>query len=150
MNKILVGLDGSTRSPHVLDTAVDLAQRTGATVYLYRAVGLPSELPVIALSMSPGDTSALLQRLAEQYLHELEHAVPNVLRGGASVSLAIPWQGICEAARRVRADLIVIGSHGYGGLDRLLGTTAAKVVNHAPVSVLVVKEAAVADQDREG
>jgi universal stress protein F len=150
MKKILVGLDGSPRSPHVLDTAVDLAQLTGATVYLYRAVGLPSELPVIALSMSPGDTSALLQRLAKEQLNDLEHSVPNALRGGASASLAIPWQGICEAARRVGADLIVIGSHGYGGLDRLLGTTAAKVVNHAPVSVLVVKEAAVADQDREG
>jgi len=150
MNKILVGLDGSARSPHVLDTAVDLAQRTGATVYLYRAVGLPSELPVIALSMSPGDTSALLQRLAKEDLDDLEHSVPNALRGGASVSLAIPWQGICEAARRVRADLIVIGSHGYGGLDRLLGTTAAKVVNHAPVSVLVVKETREADQDGNG
>ena len=66
------------------------------------------------------------------------------------MSLAIPWQGICEAARRVGADLIVIGSHGYGGLDRLLGTTAAKVVNHARVSVMVVKEATVADQDRVG
>ena len=150
MNKILVGLDGSARAPHVLDTAVDLAQLTGATVYLYRAVGLPSELPAIALSMSPGETSALLQRLAQQHLHDLEHSVPNVRRGGTSVSLAIPWQGICEAARRVGADLIVIGSHGYGGLDRLLGTTAAKVVNHARVSVMVVKEAAVADQDRVG
>ena len=37
------------------------------------------------------------------------------------------------------ADLVVIGSHGYGGLDRLLGTTAAKVANRAPCSVLVVR-----------
>jgi nucleotide-binding universal stress UspA family protein len=35
--------------------------------------------------------------------------------------------------------LIVIGSHGYGGLDRVLGTTAARVVNHALCSVLVVR-----------
>jgi nucleotide-binding universal stress UspA family protein len=38
-------------------------------------------------------------------------------------------------------DLIVIGSHGYDALDRLLGTTAAKVVNHADRSVLVVRAA---------
>jgi nucleotide-binding universal stress UspA family protein len=43
-------------------------------------------------------------------------------------------------ARSVEADLIVIGSHGYAGFDRLLGTTAAKVVNHAHCSVLVVRE----------
>jgi len=35
----------------------------------------------------------------------------------------------------------VIGSHGYGGLDRLLGTTAARVVNHADRNVLIVRNA---------
>ena len=40
-----------------------------------------------------------------------------------------------------RYDLIVIGSHGYSGIDRLIGTTAAKVVNHAKQSVLVVRAA---------
>ena len=38
------------------------------------------------------------------------------------------------------ADCIVIGSHGYSGFDRILGTNAAKVVNHAECSVLVVRE----------
>ena len=33
----------------------------------------------------------------------------------------------------------VIGSHGYDTMDKLIGTTAAKVVNHAEVSVLVVR-----------
>ncbi len=45
--------------------------------------------------------------------------------------LATPWQGLCTIAEGCEADLIVIGSHGYGGLDRVLGTTAARVVNHA-------------------
>ncbi len=52
---------------------------------------------------------------------------------------AAPWDGICRAAREHDADMIVIGSHGYGALDRLLGTTAAKVVNHADRNVLVVR-----------
>lgn len=34
---------------------------------------------------------------------------------------------------------IVIGSHGHGGIDRVLGTTAAKLVNHADRNVLVVR-----------
>jgi nucleotide-binding universal stress UspA family protein len=49
--------------------------------------------------------------------------------------------GHLRPARAIGADLIVIGSHGYGGLDRVLGTTAARVVNHADRSVLVVRNA---------
>jgi nucleotide-binding universal stress UspA family protein len=55
------------------------------------------------------------------------------------VDLGTPWRQILEAAKAEGVDLIVIGSHGYGGLDRLLGTTAAKVVNHAECSVLVIR-----------
>jgi nucleotide-binding universal stress UspA family protein len=46
---------------------------------------------------------------------------------------------VCGAAKALDADLIVVGSHGYGTVDRLLGTTAAKIVNHAECSVLVVR-----------
>jgi universal stress protein F len=139
MERILVGLDGSERAPHVLAAAVDLARRTGARLFLYRAVSLPGELPTIAFSMAPAEIAELLQRLAREDLEVLARAVPAELFGGASVSLAIPWQGVCEAAHRERVALIIIGSHGYGGLDRLLGTTAAKIVNHSETSVLVVK-----------
>ena len=52
----------------------------------------------------------------------------------------VAWDAICTAAKEVDADLIVIGSHGYGVIDRLLGTTAAKVVNHADRSVYVVHD----------
>ena len=50
-----------------------------------------------------------------------------------------PWSAICAAAREHDADLIVLGAHGYDAVDHILGTTAAKVVNHADRSVLVVK-----------
>ena len=52
---------------------------------------------------------------------------------------ATAWDGICHAARELDVDLIVIGSHGYGAIDRVIGTTAAKVVNHADRNVLVVR-----------
>jgi nucleotide-binding universal stress UspA family protein len=140
MERILVALDGSPRARRVLDAAADLARRLGARLFLYRAVALPNELPAIALSMSPGEVAGLLQRLAREELQKLAAALPPALVGGTRVSLAIPWQGVCEAARLDHAELVVIGSHGYGGLDRLLGTTAAKIVNHAQVPVLVIKE----------
>jgi nucleotide-binding universal stress UspA family protein len=42
-------------------------------------------------------------------------------------------------AERLDAALVIIGSHGYGGLDRVIGTTAARVVNHADRTVVVVR-----------
>jgi nucleotide-binding universal stress UspA family protein len=139
MERILVGLDGSPRSPMVIAAAADLARRVGAKLYLYRAVALPRELPAIALSMAPGEVAGMMERMAKEELEALAKTVPAELVADVRVSLAVPWQGVCEAAHAARADLIVVGSHGYGGLDRVLGTTAAKIVNHAEVSVLVVK-----------
>jgi nucleotide-binding universal stress UspA family protein len=56
------------------------------------------------------------------------------------VAVGTPWQAICEMAKTENVDLIMVGSHGYQGLDRLIGTTAAKIVNHADRSVLVVRD----------
>jgi nucleotide-binding universal stress UspA family protein len=139
MERILVALDGSPRAAKVLTAAVDLARRLGAKLTLYRAVGIPAELPALALSVAPAELSELLIRLAREQLEGMAAEVPAAQLAGIRVSLAVPWQGVCEAAHIERADLIVVGSHGYGGLDRLLGTTAAKVVNHAEQSVLVIK-----------
>src|SRR6266545_4191510 len=131
MQRILVALDGSPRAPQVLAAAVDLAQRTGAKLTLYRAVAVPNELPAVALSMSPGDVAVLLEKMARESLQEMARATPVGIVVNVDVTWAVPWQGVCEAAQRAKAEIIVIGSHGYGGLDRLLGTTAAKIVNHS-------------------
>jgi nucleotide-binding universal stress UspA family protein len=51
-----------------------------------------------------------------------------------------PREGIVHAAETERADLVVVGSHGRTGLQKLLiGSVAAHVVTHAPCSVVVVK-----------
>lgn len=65
--------------------------------------------------------------------------VPPEIRGGTRLAIGSPWEAICQTAGSLGADLVVVGSHGYGGVDRVLGTTAAKVVNHCACSVLVVK-----------
>ena len=62
---------------------------------------------------------------------------------------ADPKRAIVEAAREWPADLIVLGSHGRRGLDRLfLGSVAESVVRHAPCSVSIVRTP-IADVERE-
>jgi universal stress protein F len=142
MNKMLVCLDGSTKQAEVLSAALGLARKCGARLLLFRSVGVPVEIPQAAYSMKVEDVPAMLQQEAEAALAELAKSVPPELYAGSRVSVGVPWPAIERAASEENVDLIVIGSHGYHGLDRVLGTTAAKVVNHADRSVLVVRDAA--------
>jgi nucleotide-binding universal stress UspA family protein len=139
MEKMLVGLDGSPRAAGVLTAALALARASGAKLHLFRGVGLPPDVPAAAWSVPPGELEVVLEREALEALEAIAGNMPPYLLGGVSVALGVPWQAICEAGRRENVDLIVVGSHGYGVLDRVLGTTAAKVVNHADRSVRVVR-----------
>jgi len=139
MDRIVVGLDASSRAPDVLEAARELALRTGGKLILFRAVGVPHEIPVEAYSMTPAQLAEMLERAAKEYLDAVAAGLPAGTVVETVTHIGTPWQGLCNAADQHRADLIVIGSHGYSGLDRVIGTTAAKVVNHAKQSVLVVR-----------
>ena len=65
--------------------------------------------------------------------------MPRDFLDGIYTHVGSPWDGICRTAIEQDADPIVLGSRGYGTLERLLGTTAAKVVNHADRPVMVVR-----------
>lgn len=140
MKRILVGLDGSPRAPGVLAAAVAIGRAQGARVVLLRAVGLPKDVPQDFWKTTEEPLLDLLKRRAKDYLLEQVAKVPVEVFGGVEVAVGVPWQAVCEMARTLEAELVVIGSHGYFGFDRLLGTTAGKVVNHAHCSVLVVRE----------
>lgn len=137
--RIIVGLDGSPRQEGVLAAAIEQARCRAAKLLLVRAVSIPAELPTAALKLAPNEVGPILLENAKKDLDWLARAVPKELLSGVQVLLGTPWHTLCDLARENGAPLLVIGSHGYGGLDRLLGTTAARVVNHATCSVLVVR-----------
>jgi universal stress protein F len=139
MKRILVGLDSSQRARVVLDAAIDLARRTGAKLRLFRAVGLPPEMPSTMWAMPPNQMLETLLAASRRELDEYAATVPPELLDGATTHIGVAWDAICAAARELDVDLVVIGSHGYSVLDRIIGTTAAKVVNHTDRSVLVVR-----------
>jgi nucleotide-binding universal stress UspA family protein len=140
MGPYLVALDSSPRAPAVLTAAIRLAAATSTDLVLLRAVGLPGDLPVEAYAMSPQDVVGVLQQRAERELKDLARAIPEPIQYETRVVIGTAWQAICQLAKASNASLIVVGSHGYSGIERLLGTTAARVVNHADRSVLVVRQ----------
>jgi universal stress protein F len=139
MKRILVALDQSPRAPDVLTRASAIARAAGAELYLFHAVGLPMGVPAEAFRASPND-------LVEQWRSE---AVRDLERRAASVDPAVvvhvlvrfgqPWAPLYAAANEQDVGLVSIASHEYHAIDRVLGTTAAKVVNHLDRSVLVVR-----------
>ena len=138
-HRILVALDSSPRAPSVLAAAVELARCCGARLVLFRAVGLPVEMASETFVLAPDDLQAFLEKRARAELVELGESTPSGLVDGIDVRVGTPWQAICAAARTSTIDLIVIGSHGHRALDTLLGTNAARVVNHAGCSVCVIR-----------
>jgi nucleotide-binding universal stress UspA family protein len=61
------------------------------------------------------------------------------VRARVVVKSGLPWREIIETAREEDADLIVIGTHGRSGVNRmLLGSVAERVVRRAPCPVVTV------------
>ncbi len=146
IKRILVGLDGSDRASDVLAGAVDLARHYQATLTLVRAVGIPSGVPHEVWKMDAGSLAEFLRGQATSYLKSCSDLVPRGLLDPdlpLVVEVGVPWDAVCSLAGTTKADLVVVGSHGYGVIDRVLGTTAAKIVNHAPCAVFVVRPRAV-------
>jgi nucleotide-binding universal stress UspA family protein len=135
MKRIVVGLDGSAHQDNVLRGALEFPE---GRLTLVRAVSLPVELPPKVFAVAPSEVAPIIEEAAKSDLARMAKTVPAERLEAVLVELGTPWRTLTEVAKRVAADLIVVGSHGYGALDHLLGTTAAKVVNHAPCSVLVV------------
>ncbi len=139
IRKILVAVDGSVRALGVLQAAGDLAERFEASLALLRVIVIPPEFPAAAAHGALAD--ALPELMTRQAMQELEALIAQVPRARSAlplVELGQPWRLILDAAQRQRVDLIVLGSHGYGGLDRLIGTTAGKVADRADRNVFIV------------
>lgn len=139
MRTILVALDASDRAPAVLAAALQFATLSSSQLVVFRAVAVPPELPRSMLATPGASIEDVLLANARADLLRLVRDVPPDRLAKVTTELATAWDGICRAAKTEAVDLVVIGSHGYGGLDRVLGTTAAKVVNHIDRNVLVVR-----------
>ena len=145
---ILVPIDFSELSSGAIATAKNLTQRFGAAIHLAHvhefpfAPALPPPLPASLVAYRDDATAKRLRRL--QGL-----AKRNGLASEDSHFLigAPTFREICNLAREISADLIVMPTHGKTGLARFLGgSTAERIVQHAPCPVLVARNAGRASQ----
>ena len=98
----------------------------------------------IGLEEAEGSLNQLQQQRIKE-ANQLTERVANSLASRGLKTEAVVYDGdprsvIVDEAEDWKADLIVLGSHGYTGIKRwLLGSVAQSVVNHAPCSVEVVR-----------
>lgn len=134
---ILVPTDLSEPSKRALKTAAALAQKCGAKLILLHV----AQMPICCSFDAPPEAGEMMD-LARKSLDDIARTIPadvaveTIVRFGTRE----PVEQIVEEANKVSADLIVIATHGYSGIKRvLLGGTAERVIRHAPCPVLVVR-----------
>ena len=142
IKKILFAADFSEGSSSSLPYAVDLAKRYGAKLYLVHVIydiakTSGSYVPHVSLD-------ELYKEMEKNAKAELEKCFIEEMRTYKDVERVVlkgtPYEEISRFAEENKIDLIVIGTHGRKGLDRMLfGSTAEQVVRHAPCPVLTVR-----------
>jgi nucleotide-binding universal stress UspA family protein len=145
MRRILVAVDMSGSAHAVVEQAVALARPTGARLRLFYVIpDLGSPPPSRDEAAGSHELHVKAWTLAaEETLRDLEESIPESLRDGVDVEVGRPAERVCDAARAYGADLVVIGAHRYGPLERALGTTAARIVDRMDRPLVVVRPLAV-------
>lgn len=148
--RILVATDFSTFASAAADAAIALARRFDARVTLLHAIPL-SAFAVFSTGDAPGfDTAEMEEAVRAAAAKSGAAELTRLLASNVPVDVATvdgpPPAEICAYAAAQGFDLIVIGSHGRTGLQRLLlGSVAERVVRHASVPVLVVRQNSVSN-----
>ena len=132
--RILVPLDESEESERVLDHALDLADAADAEVHLLSVV----DQKVLPRDVAEDILFDSLDAVATETVDEgVAAADERGVEADGEVVHGKPAKEILAAAEG--ADLVVMGTHGRRGVDRiLLGSVSARVVRKSPVAVLLV------------
>lgn len=133
---MLLAIDGSTYSSAAAERAIELAKEHNANLKIISVADIPYE--------AYGDDPEFLNKMlgvaknvvgsGKARAEEFEINTEAIVRDGPA------HEEIVEAAKEVKANLIIMGSHGRTGLERILmGSVTERVIGHSPCPVLVVK-----------
>jgi nucleotide-binding universal stress UspA family protein len=143
VSRILVPVDFSEHSARALDCAKTLAEKFGASLHVLTVVSDPLVLPDPGpwyVPLPEGYLDGLRQDAESRLRGLLTAAEQRQFRAESSVTTGDPYREILEFVKRSSIDLIVMGTHGRGGVAHaLMGSVAEKVVRTATCPVLTVR-----------
>jgi nucleotide-binding universal stress UspA family protein len=147
LRRTLVGVDRSVMAARVADTAARFPLPPETEIRLVTVLppqeSVMGAAPLVWASLS-NELQEILRTAREEAEDRLRGLSEVFQEPGKRVSAELlrgdPATALIGAAESGTADLVVLGSHGEGGMDRfLLGSVSERVARHAPCSVLVVR-----------
>jgi len=141
IKRILFPTDFSEGAMNALPYAVDMVRHYGARLYMLHVMhdiavsGL--HIPHVSLDVIHKEIEAEASKEIEKFgvmeRQDIKNIEYVILRG-------VPYEEILKFVEKNNIDLIVMGTHGRKGLDRVLfGSVAERVVRNAPCPVLTVR-----------
>ena len=146
--KILIATDGSEYSREAIEKCCKMVLMESASVKLVSVVEPVTPIAAEPFAISADymhEAQAALIKQADGFVAEAEMLIREKVPDrnveiSSQVSIGNPARAVVEAAQDWGADLIVVGSHGYGFWGRMLiGSVSQAIINHAPCSVMVVR-----------
>ncbi len=138
LKRVLCPVDLSPLADQAVAHAADICRVFGAELLIMHIVDSRIEYPLVLpdIQIAPPEE---FRRRATERLKELA-AQQTGVKVDIAVLEGVPHKAINEQATLYKADLLIMTTHGYGGLSRaLLGSTAEKLVRTAPVPTLTIK-----------
>ena len=156
---ILVPLDGSDTAAQALPAARELAKQFASRIVLVEVISTAGASLALGANAATGamtDPNAITSELDEEVQVAkayLSAAGEQLAADGISADYEVrdgpPAEGILEAVAAAHADLIVICSHGHGGLRRaIFGSVTDQVLRQSPIPVLIVRATEKSGSDR--
>lgn len=137
---ILVATDGSEYGNAAVNEALKHAKKYGGALKIVHAINVMANFQ----EESPVFIPQLIEDITRKVKSDLEALKVRAEKEGVSAEIFVkedePYRAIVDLAGELKSDVIVLGSHGRTGMQRLLmGSVTERVIGHANCAVLVVK-----------
>jgi nucleotide-binding universal stress UspA family protein len=144
INRVLVAVDVSYAATPTVDEAKRYAHLFGAQLRIMHVI---EPLPLIAALPIALDQNAYY-RISEEQFNKKVSQLTHGTDADVVVRHGVADDTVAAEVEEWKADLLVVGSHGKGWVDRLLvGSTTERLLNHLPTSTLVVPVPAPQDSE---
>jgi nucleotide-binding universal stress UspA family protein len=146
--KIMIATDGSACSKLVADKGIELARLSGGKIYAVYVVSTDYLAPINGDSF-PMNVDSYWKPIHEAWEKQGHEAVNSVKSMGEMKGISVepvilegnPSDELIRYAEEEKMDIVVMGTLGKTGLDKLLlGSVAEKMVRHSKVPVMVVRD----------
>lgn len=143
MKKILVPIDFSKPSEYAAKMAAKIAKKTNATIYLIHMIELPTGVIDMGASskFSIPESMLYLRKTREKVLAFKAIFFDAKTKVEYFIKLNTPFEGIKKYAKKIDADLIIMGSKGHSEFDEIIiGSNTEKIVRTSETPVITVKK----------